>query len=298
VRLLTASRLDRAVASSIDPQASVGPVTLTVRDLPAVRGFYERVVGLEALRTGPGAVVLGAAGRPLVELVEDRQAPPRPPRTSGLFHLAILVPSRAELARSLRRSIEARWPLQGASDHLVSEALYLGDPEGNGIEIYRDRPREEWRRDGEELRMATLPLELDELLAESRQEAETAEPLAAGARMGHVHLNVGDLAAAEAFYAGLLGLDVTARGYPGALFLSAGGYHHHIGLNTWRGEGVLPPPPGALGLRRYELTLPDSGALEDVLARLRGGGVEVETADGRAVVCDPAGNPLQLATAG
>jgi catechol 2,3-dioxygenase len=281
-------------AAAIDPGTSVGAVTLTVRDLAGVRDFYERVVGLGEIESVAGGAVMGAGDRPLVRLVEDRDAPPRPPRTTGLFHLAILVPDRAELARSLRRAIDARWPLAGASDHLVSEALYLGDPEGNGIEIYRDRPRDEWRRDGDELRMATLPLDLDDLLGESAGRPVDGEPLAARTGMGHVHLNVADLADGERFYADLLGLDVTARGYPGALFLSAGGYHHHLGLNTWRGEGAPPPPAGSLGLRSFELTLPTAAALEQVVERLREGGADV-AADGDATtVRDPFENRLSL----
>jgi catechol 2,3-dioxygenase len=282
----------------IDPGTVVGRVTLTVRDLAVVREFYERVVGLREIETGEGCVLLGAGETPLVELVEDPEAPPRPPRTTGLFHLAILVPDRAELARSLRRLVEARWPLAGASDHLVSEALYLGDPEGNGIEIYRDRPSEEWQRDGDELRMATLPLDLNDLLGELDGEPVGESAVSQGTRMGHVHLNVADLATSERFYADLLGLDVTARAYPGALFLSAGGYHHHIGLNTWRGEGVPPPPAGALGLRTFELTLPSPEALADTVARLRAGGAEVDYAtEGEALSRDPASNAVRLAVA-
>jgi catechol 2,3-dioxygenase len=288
------------MAASIDPATSVGRVALTVRDLGGVRGFYERVVGLRAIEAGEGRVLLGAGDGPLVELVEDLAAPPRPPRTTGLFHLAILVPDRAELARSLQRMVETRWPLAGASDHLVSDALYLGDPEGNGIEIYRDRPREEWQRDGDELRMATLPLDLNNLLGELDGEPVGGSAVSQGTRMGHVHLNVADLATSERFYSDLLGLDVTARAYPGALFLSAGGYHHHIGLNTWRGEGVPPPPAGSLGLRTFELTPPSREALADTVARLRAGGAEVDDATEReALSRDPAGNVVRLAvTAG
>jgi catechol 2,3-dioxygenase len=246
---------------------TIGRVALTVRDLAAVRDFYERVVGLSVLEAEDGRAVLGAGELSLVELIEDRDAPPRPARTTGLFHLAVLVPDRVELARSLRRLVEARWPLQGASDHLVSEALYLADPEGNGIEIYRDRPREDWRRDGDEIAMATLPLDLNDVLAELALDTGTGDTdlgAPSGTRIGHVHLNVADIPDGERFYSGQLGLDVTARSYPGALFLSAGGYHHHVGLNTWRGEGAPSPPPGALGLRWFELTPPAATATGDV----------------------------------
>ncbi len=261
----------------IDPATHVGRVALTVHDLAGVRDFYERVVGLREIEAGARSVVLGAGDTPLVELVEDLAAPPRPPRTTGLFHLAILVPDRAELARSLQRLIETRWQLAGASDHLVSEALYLSDPEGNGIEIYRDRPPGEWEHDGDELLMATLPLDLQNLLGELGDEPVPGTAVAAGTRMGHVHLNVSDLDAGERFYGGWLGLDVTARGYPGALFLAGGGYHHHIGLNTWRGEGIPAPPPGSLGLRSFELALPDREAFKEVV--------------------DPSGNTVRLIVA-
>jgi len=280
------------MAEAIDPATGVGRVTLTVRDLAGVRDFYERVVGLHTVEAGEGRALLGAGDHVLVELIEDRDAPPRPPRTTGLFHLAILVPDRAELARSLQRLIDARWPLQGASDHLVSEALYLADPEGNGIEIYRDRPRDEWQHDGDELRMATLPLDVDELL----DDLDDADPGAVRQEtiVGHVHLNVADLAAGERFYADLLGLDVTARGYPGALFLSAGGYHHHVGLNIWRGAGAPPPPPGSLGLRSFELAVPDAAALVE---RLRAGGADIDEGDASATVRDPSENVLHLTVA-
>jgi catechol 2,3-dioxygenase len=285
------------VGEAIDPVTSVGRVALTVRDLDGVREFYERVVGLSALEAGEGRAVLGAGDTPLVELVEDPVAPPRPPRTTGLFHLAILVPDRAELARSLQRLADTRWPLAGASDHLVSEALYLGDPEGNGIEIYRDRPPGEWQRDGDELRMATLPLDLNDLLTEFDRGDGNDPGVPSDTTIGHVHLNVADLAASERFYADLLGLEVTARGYPGALFVAAGGYHHHVGLNTWRGEGAPAPPPGSLGLRSFELTLPDADALEEVVARLRAAGEAVSTVDGAGAVRDPSGNALRLVPA-
>jgi catechol 2,3-dioxygenase len=285
------------VTAATDQSTSVGRVTLTVHDLGGVRDFYERVVGLVEIEAGESSVVLGAGDTPLVELVEDLAAPPRPPRTTGLFHLAILVPDRGELARSLRRLIETKWPLAGASDHLVSEALYFSDPEGNGIEIYCDRARNEWQRDDDELRMATLPLDLNDLLGELGGEAVADRAIQADTRMGHVHLNVDDLATGERFYARLLGLDVTARGYPGALFLAAGGYHHHIGLNTWRGEGIPAPPPGSLGLRSFELSLPDREAFEAVVARLRTNGATVDDEDATALTRDPAGNAVRLTVA-
>jgi catechol 2,3-dioxygenase len=278
---------------SIDPGTSMGAVRLTVADLEGVRDFYRDAIGLSELEPGDGIVRLGTNGKALIELVGDPDAPPRPRGTSGLFHLAIVVPSRADLARTLQRVAEAGWRLSGASDHLVSEALYLSDPEGNGIELYRDRPREEWPiRDGV-LQMDTLPLDLDGVLGELRRE-DSGAGMPAGTRMGHVHLNVGDLSAAEAFYSGALGFDVMVRGYPGALFVSAGGYHHHIGLNTWAGEGAPPPPSGSRGLRQFEIRLPGADQLAAEEGRLREAGFEPVREDNRVLVTDPSGNAVVL----
>jgi catechol 2,3-dioxygenase len=278
----------------------MGAVRLTVNDLDSVRDFYLDAIGLTELEPADGIVRLGAndgPGQSIVELFGSPDAPHRPSGTSGLFHLAIVVPSRADLARALQRVAEAGWRLSGASDHLVSEALYLSDPEGNGIELYRDRPREEWPvRDGV-LQMDTLPLDLDGILGELRREDAQAS-MPAGTRIGHVHLNVGDLAAAEAFYSGALGFDVTVRGYPGALFVSAGGYHHHLGLNTWTGEGAPPPPDGSRGLNQYEIRLPDSAQLAAEEDRLREAGFEPEREDDVVRVTDPSGNRVVLSASG
>ena len=177
---------------------AIGAVELIVRDLDRSVSFYERAIGLEVLERDPvGHAALGAGGRRLLVLHGEPEAPPRPPRTTGLFHFAILVPDRPGLARSLARLVDAGWRLTGASDHLVSEALYLDDPEGIGIEIYRDRPREEWPYDGGSVRMATLPLDLDGLMGELGD--GPGEPLPAGTRIGHVHLNVADIGDSERF---------------------------------------------------------------------------------------------------
>ena len=278
---------------SIDPGTSMGAVRLRVADLERQRDFYRDAIGLAELSAQDGVVRLGSGDRSIVELVGDPDAPPRPRGTSGLFHLAVLVPGRPDLARALQRVADAGWHLTGASDHLVSEALYLNDPEGNGIELYRDRPREQWpERDGE-IQMATLPLDLDGVLGELRREDAEA-PMPAGTVIGHVHLNVGDLAAAEAFYSGALGFDVMVRGYPGALFVSAGGYHHHLGLNTWAGEGAPAPPAGSLGLQEFEVVLPSAAAAAAEEARLREAGFEPAREGDRVRVTDPSGNGVVL----
>jgi catechol 2,3-dioxygenase len=273
----------------IDPGTTIGTVRLTVSDLDRSRSFYEQVLGL--VQTDEG--MLGAPGDPpLLHLHGDPAAPPLDRRATGLYHFAILVPSRADLAQSLQRIAAARWPLSGASDHLVSEALYLSDPDGNGIEIYRDRPREEWpQRDGQ-LQMATIPLDLDELLPDAPGDLPATFP--AGTRMGHVHLQVSDLGDAERFYSGALGFEVMVRGYPGALFVSAGGYHHHLGLNTWHSAGASPPAPGSIGLESFAVRLPDGDALARTLARADGAGIDSEPADGGALMRDPSGNNVLL----
>lgn len=286
-----------ASTARIPPETTIGAVRLTVSDLDRSRGFYEGAIGLRTLHSSNGAVILGADDRrPLIELYENAAAPALDRRATGLYHLAILVPTRPDLARALGRLAEARWPLEGASDHLVSEAVYLSDPDGNGIEIYRDRPRERWPHADGTLEMATLPLDVRGLLDELA-ESSSSEPRAPeGTRIGHVHLQVADLPDAERFYGGLLGFEVMVRGYPGALFVSAGGYHHHIGLNTWRSQGAPPPEPGSIGLRSFDVLLPGADALEQLLERIRSARVELETRDGGALVRDPSGSRILLRT--
>ena len=275
---------DRGVALEL------GPVVLRVRDLERMRSFYGGPVGLEELEAGPARTLFGSGGQPVVELREAPGAPPRPPGTSGLFHLAVLEPSREALAATLRRLVEAGVPLEGASDHLVSEALYLRDPEGNGIEIYRDRPEDEWSWANGQVAMATLPLDLAALLAEAGGSGGPD----GGLRLGHVHMNVGDLARARAFYEGVLGLEVTSDTYPGALFVSSGGYHHHFGLNLWQGPGAPPPPEGSLGLAGVSFGVSSQAALDGIAGRAAAAGYATDRDGGDLVVTDPFGVPLRI----
>jgi catechol 2,3-dioxygenase len=280
---------------TIHADAAIGTVRLTVSDLARSRAFYERAIGLQSTDLDDGTLALGIGdGRALLELRGDRSAHALNRRATGLYHVAILVPSRRDLALGLARLVEARWPLDGASDHLVSEALYLSDPDGNGIEIYRDRPRELWRRDGDGLEIATLPLDLRDVLGELSDSPGSQRLAPAGTRIGHVHLQVSDLDEAEHFYSGLLGFDVVLRGYPGALFVSAGGYHHHIGLNTWHTAGASPPRAGSIGLRSFDVELPSAGELELVLDRVRAAGIPTTAMHGATLVCDPSGNGVVL----
>ncbi len=282
---------------SLPADVALGAVSLTVSDLDAVATFYERAIGLRTVERSGGLARLGVeAGRLLVELVEESGAPPPARWSSGLFHLALLVPSRAELARTVRRVTDAGGRFTGASDHLVSEALYLNDPEGNGIEIYRDRPRSEWEHTGGEVRMSTLALDLDAVMAELPA-GDGPDGMPPETVMGHVHLSVADLAETEAFYAGVLGLDVTVRSYPGALFLSAGAYHHHVGANTWTSAGAPAPAPGTRGLRAFEIVLPSGAEVRRVAARLARAGSVTEETDHEVLAADPSGNRLALALA-
>lgn len=227
---------------------------MIVRDLDRSLLFYRDVLGFtETHRDGRTSHLSAHGGRVLVELHERSGAVSKPPRSSGLFHFAILVPSRAALGRSLRRLDEKGWPMSGAADHLVSEALYLNDPDGLGIEIYRDRPRDSWRiSDSGELAMATDPIDLQGVHDEPGAETPWTG-LESATVMGHVHLHVPQLDTAEAFYCGRIGFEPVVRGYPGALFVAAGGYHHHLGLNTWVGVGAPPPPANAVGLRSFTI---------------------------------------------
>jgi catechol 2,3-dioxygenase len=284
--------------AGLSPTLSLGPLRLAVADLAGVSAFYERAIGLRRIAhaTGEGVVQLGTVdGHVLVELVGDAAAPPRARRACGLFHLALLVADRRALAEALRRVANAGWRLDGASDHLVSEALYLSDPEGNGIELYRDRPRDQWRREPNgELAMATLPLDLDDLVRELAQEPGEDLGMPSGTTLGHVHLQVSDLAAAEAFYAGALGFDVTVRSYPGALFVAAGGYHHHLGLNTWASAGGPPADPAARGLRDFAIRLGDAAERDRVTNRVAESGYALREERDAAVVTDPFGISVRL----
>jgi catechol 2,3-dioxygenase len=232
---------------SHSPSFTLLGARLKVASLGRSQAFYAGLLGLVPAVWRPGELTLRAPGgaSPLLTLVETPGAAPAPEDAPGLFHLAFLVPDRPALARVLRRLAEKQAPIGGLSDHGVSEAIYLADPDGNGLEIYADRPRAEWPGRPGKLEMYTRPLDVPNLLATDPE--SRAEGLPAGTRIGHVHLRVGDLAEAERFFAGKLGLEVTVRGYPGALFFAADGYHHHIGANTW---GVRPGAraAGAAGL--------------------------------------------------
>lgn len=270
-------------------------MALRVSSLDRSLAFYAGVLGLRVLHRADGTATLGADRGPVLTLHEHAHARPRPARSTGLYHVALLVPSRAHLGAALHALAGYGHPLEGAADHAVSEALYLSDPDGIGLEIYADRPRERWPyRDGE-LALVTDRLDVAALL---REPAPAGPPLGTGLRVGHVHLQVADLAAAEAFYCGVLGFDVMSRWGASALFIAAGGYHHHIGLNTWAGVGAPPAPADAAGLVHFTIRLPDADALAAVGARVGAAGIPLEEDDGALLLRDPSRNGLRLSVDG
>ncbi|MCG5237014.1 VOC family protein [Xanthobacter oligotrophicus] len=264
---------------------ALGAVTLSSRDPERLIPFYRDGVGLDVLSTGE-TTVLGAGGRPLVEIARRPDAARAAVRAPGLFHMAIRVPDRASLAARLL-ALHHMGLRMGASDHLVSEALYVDDPDGNGIEIYRDRPADEWPRSADgTIAMATLPLDLNDL---AREAPPAAQPAPAGTDMGHVHLKVSDLDAARRFWVDTVGLTIMAR-YPGALFVSADGYHHHLGLNTWQSSGAPAPAAGTAGLDHFTVRLP-LASIEALGQRLAAAGVAFAALEGGGLtVRDPSGN--------
>ncbi len=279
---------------TIDPETHLGPVHLIVADLGASVPFYRDALGLALVERAGGHATLGAGDVPIVVLQELPGARRRPRNTTGLYHFAILFPSRADLARAVRRLAEVGYPVGGASDHLVSEAVYLDDPDGNGIEIYADRPRESWPRSGDQIAMATNPLDFDSLMGELRGSDEPWRGAPGGTRLGHVHLHVADLPRAVAFYRDVLGFDLMARYGAQAAFLSAGGYHHHIGVNTWAGVGAPPAPEGSAGLEYFEVYLPSRASVDSEARRASKLGVQALERDDGLMLRDPSGNALFL----
>lgn len=281
-----------------DASLALGPVALAVRDVERTGAFYREVLGLEPHEGSDATVRYGPRdGEPLVELLPAAVTadPPRGPRRPpGLFHTAILLPTRADLGRWLRQAHAATGGRLGQADHLVSEAFYLDDPEGNGVEVYRDRPRAEWKRDPadpDRIRMATDPADIEGIVAAAGSEAWQGAP--AGTSVGHVHLRVSELGPARAFWCDVLGFEVMAT-YPGALFLARDGYHHHIGLNTWQSAGQPPAPDGAPGLQAVRMRL-RADVYDTVLGRIEARGLEHEPeSDERTAVRDPDGLRIDL----
>jgi catechol 2,3-dioxygenase len=277
---------------SIDAATRMGAVELTVADLARSLDYWQRQIGLDVRAREDGRAELGT-DETLVVLVEQPGAEPADGFT-GLYHVALLVPDRQSLARWLAHAARDRVALTGLSDHDVSEAIYMRDPDHHGIEIYADRPRERW--EGEVARrMGTNPLDVDDLLGELDDSGtEPFDGLPEGTRVGHVHLRVADVDDTVRFYRDVLGFDLMAQLGPAAAFLAAGGYHHHLGANTWESRGAPPAPAGAATLRHATILVPGREELERVVARAADAGQEPEPVEGGVLVRDPSANGLLL----
>ncbi|MEP6731546.1 MAG: VOC family protein [bacterium] len=273
----------------------VGHVALQVADLARSLAYYDRVLGLRVLERHDVSAMLGADdGTPLVRLTERKGASPVPHHGRlGLYHYAILLPNRASLGRFVRHLADIG-ERAGSADHLVSEALYLRDPDGLGIEVYADRPRGSWRAVNRQIAMASDPLDFDDLLNAAGDERWGGMP--AGTTMGHVHLHVGDLDEAASFYHVALGLDKMVWSYPSALFLAAGGYHHHLGLNTWAGPQAMRPTERDARLLEWRLVLPSAHEIQSAVDSLRSGGYSVREEDDGWIATDPWDTPVRLVT--
>lgn len=290
----------------IHPATQLGRVHLTVTDLDRELAFYQDTLGLALMGQEGRRARLGAGGAELLRLTEDPLAGPAR-NTTGLYHFAVLLPSRKELARVLARLLRRAYP-NYPTDHVMTQTTYLDDPEGNGIELYADTPEEGWFgvidgayvvRDARRLgRTGRDALDVESLLRELAPGDALDAPMPEGTRIGHVHLHVADLAQAVGFYHGVLGFDDQgSMPEMGMAMVSAGGYHHHIGLNIWKGRGAPPAPPGASGLRDFTVACPGEAELKKVLARVRAAGLPVEPGDGGFLVRDPSQNAVRL-TAG
>jgi catechol 2,3-dioxygenase len=264
---------------------ALGPVDLTVKDVARSADWYARALGLRVHTQDPPNAELGDGLETVVELHGDPDARPAG-RHAGLYHYALLYPSRQELARAALRLAATRTPIQGASDHGTHEAIYLADPDGNGLELAADRPRERWPTPEQEFsRGGPLALDLESLLSTVAGEAPGPQA-GEGLRVGHVHLHVGDVEAGLRFYRDVLGFEVWAQ-LPSAAFVSAGGYHHHLAFNTWKGRGVGPGPEHTVGLRHWTLRLPSQADLIEVRARVTGAGLAIEDTEPGFAVRDP-----------
>jgi catechol 2,3-dioxygenase len=279
--------------AAIADATTLGAVHLTVADLQRSLDYYRTQIGLQVRDSGGGEASLGTRDRELLHLVEEPGARPAD-GYSGPYHFALLVPERTDLATWIAHAARDRVGLTGMSDHFVSEALYLRDPDGHGIEIYWDRPRSVWEGQVGE-RMTTLPLDVDAILNELDDPAAARfDGLAEGTVMGHVHLRVAEIAPTVAFYRDVLGFALMAQLGPMAAFLAAGGYHHHFGANTWESAGAPTAPPGSATLRHATIAVPDGAERDRVVARLEHAGAAIEEHPAGPLVRDPSGNALVL----
>ncbi|GAB4272018.1 MAG: catechol 2,3-dioxygenase [Candidatus Promineifilaceae bacterium] len=282
---------------SLPANTQMGTVALTVADLNRSLAYYQHSIGLHLLKKEGNVALLGVNGRVLLQLHEQPGA--RPTRfTTGLYHFALLLPSRIALSRTLHHLLAVNTPITGASDHGVSEALYLTDPDGHGIEIYRDRPRSDWYDENGQFLLYTKAFDVDGVLAESHTESHTEPDSWAGLPpetvMGHVHLHVAGIPESEQFYINVLGFELMARYGRAASFISTGGYHHHMGLNTWAGVGSPPAPPDTARLLWFQIILPNEEAFTQLLTRLNEANVPYHQDEAGIFVQDPSQNTIWI----
>ncbi|MGN7398290.1 VOC family protein [Cytobacillus praedii] len=276
-----------------EPNVFVSHVHLKVADLQRSIEFYQQVIGFQLLEQTKNKASLSADGKTVLVTIEQPETiHSKQLRTTGLYHFALLLPSRSDLAKVIEHFIKIGYPLQGASDHLVSEALYLADPDGNGIEIYADRPSSTWEWNNEEVVMSTERLDIESILAEG--DGKPWAGLPSDTLMGHIHLHVSELHKTEEFYCKGLGFNVVTRYGGQALFISTGCYHHHIGLNTWNGIGAPAPSENSVGLKHFTLVYPNEEARISAVANLEKIGAVVTQEHGQYSTADPSGNPILL----
>ncbi|SER63794.1 catechol 2,3-dioxygenase [Gracilibacillus ureilyticus] len=274
------------------PNTFVSHVSLKVTDLNRSLQFYQHIVGFDILERTQNKVLLTADGKTsILSLEKPENVQPKQGRTTGLYHFAILLPTRKDLANFVFHTVNQGVQL-GSSDHLVSEALYFNDPDGNGIEVYTDRDPAEWKWQGDHVVMAVDPLDFEDLVKEGHPEAWQGLP--SDTVMGHIHLHVADLDQTHEFYIRGLGFDVVSRFGDQALFIATGNYHHHIGLNTWNGVGAPNPPEESVGIDHYVLTYPNETALHLVCENLKAIGAQVEKNENQIITIDPSGNRIIL----
>ncbi|WP_078547704.1 VOC family protein [Litchfieldia alkalitelluris] len=277
------------------PNSYFKAVAIKVENIEKSLKFYQEMIGFQVLEQSSHQVILTVknSNTPILTIEQPETVVPKEQRRTGLYHFAILLPDRVSLAMVLRHLLENRYPLQGASDHLVSEALYLADPDGNGIEIYVDRPSTSWEWSGEDVVMDTIRLDAENLLSLSQETKWSG--LSEGTIMGHIHLHVSELQNSKEFYTKGLGFNVVNQIYgDSALFLSTGGYHHHIGINIWNGKGAPPASENSVGLSSFTVQLPNVVVRSEIVQRVKQLGYNVTNEGTSFMVTDPSGNNIKL----
>jgi catechol 2,3-dioxygenase len=274
----------------------IGTVGLVARDLDLLTNYYRDLLGLTVTERTGKVARLGIGGVTLIEIEHRPDALPDDPSTAGLYHTAFLMPTRADHARWIMHIARNRVPITGASDHGVSEAFYLDDPEGNGIEVYNDRPSERWTWQDGLVVMQTKQLDIEAILDEVDRTSATYPAAPEGLRVGHIHLRVGSVEQAEAFYRGPIGLELTRR-RGGATFMSSGGYHHHVGANVWHSDGAVALDTNRAGLGWFSMELAEPGAIDTISAKLRTANAPVEVSPGGIETADPWGTRIRLVKA-